>query len=342
MSTETTLAVMQNKNQQIVSANNFEAGFSSTGSFDLLQRAAKLIASSTLIPREYQNNIPNCAIALEMSMRIGCGYLQVMQNLDVVQGRPAWRSKFLIATVNSCGRFSALEYEFFGEPNTDSWGCRAYATAKYNNKKLIGVDVTIAMAKAEGWYGKTGSKWKTIPQKMLMYRAAAWWSDLHAPELSMGLHTADEMHDVIDLDKAENGTFSVNLDALREQLPISEKPANNIQIIYSETGEIKEPIVSETKAELAHPSVADTTTFDFNTKQIGVSGIAGNVTQPDYDKWRLDFMQRCNNAPSLELLGELYKNNVKILAQMKTRAIEIHQECEDCYQDNCSRLEAQE
>ena len=239
MSTETTLTAMQNKNQQIAPAGNFEVGFTSSGSFDLMQRAAKMIASSSLIPKEYQGNIPNCAIALEMSIRIGCGYLQVMQNLDVVHGRPAWRAKFLIGTVNTCGRFTALRYEFFGEEGNDSWGCRAWATEKATDEKLFGPKISIQLAKDEGWYGKNGSKWKSIPQKMLMYRAGAWWSDLYAPELALGLHTVEEAHDFIDVVKTDDGSFSVNLENLRETTASSSKlDAFAGATVDAETGEI--------------------------------------------------------------------------------------------------------
>ena len=230
MSTETTLAAMQNKNQQIAPASNFEVGFTSSGSFDLMQRAAKLLAASSLVPKEYQGNIPNCTIALNMAVRVGADPLMVMQNLVIVHGRPTWSSQFLISTVNSCGRFSAIRYEFFGEPNTDSWGCRAWAIEKSTGEKLVGTDVTIAMAKLEGWHGKNGSKWKTMPQQMLMYRAGSWWTRVYAPELSMGLHTADEMRDVYDAEKLEDGSFSVNMEKLRSN---------------PETGEIIENITAE-------------------------------------------------------------------------------------------------
>ena len=174
-------------------------GFTTLQSFELMQRAAKLLSAAQLVPKEYQNNIPNCTIALNMANRIGADPLMVMQNLVIVHGKPTWSSQFLIATVNTCGRFTALRYEFFGETNTDEWGCRAYAIEKSSGEKLVGTDITISIAKTEGWYGKNGSKWKTIPQQMLMYRAGAWWARSYAPELSMGLQTAEEVIDVIDV-----------------------------------------------------------------------------------------------------------------------------------------------
>lgn len=198
--------------------------------FELAQRAAKLLAASTLVPKEYQGNMPNCVIALNMAQRIGADPLMVMQNLVIVHGRPTWSSQFLIATVNTCGRFTALRFEFFGEQNTDTWGCRAWAIEKATGEKLVGSDVTIGIAKAEGWYGKNGSKWKSIPQQMLMYRAGSWWTRAFAPELSMGLHTAEEVGDVYDAKVDSSGGYTVDLDELQRQ----HAPAG----VNTETGEI--------------------------------------------------------------------------------------------------------
>lgn len=167
--------------------------------FELLQRAAKALSLSSLVPEGYRNSLPNCMIALRIADRIGADPMMVMQNLDIVHGRPSWRAQFLIGTANSCGRFSAIRYEFFGERDKDSWGCRAWALEKATNEKLIGPDITIAIAKAEGWYQKNGSKWKSIPQLMLMYRAGSWWVRAYAPELSLGFHTAEEVGDIIDV-----------------------------------------------------------------------------------------------------------------------------------------------
>jgi hypothetical protein len=69
--------------------------------------------------------------------------------------------------------------------------------------------VSIALAKKEGWYAKQGSKWVTMPQQMLMYRAASWFVRAYAPELAMGLQTAEEIRDVYDAAPAADGTFEV-------------------------------------------------------------------------------------------------------------------------------------
>lgn len=219
-------------------------GYGSLQSFELLQRAAKALSSSTLVPKDYQNNIPNCMIALNMSSRIGADPLMVMQNLVIVHGKPTWSSQFLISTVNMCGRFTSLRYEFFGSTGTDGWGCRAWAIEKSTGEKLIGTDVTISIAKKEGWYDKNGSKWKSMPQQMLMYRSGSWWTRAYAPELSMGLHTTDEIKDTFDAEATEDGTYQVTTDSLRSRETVDET-----------TGEIVEEKPSNGGGELWEPSV---------------------------------------------------------------------------------------
>ena len=172
-------------------------GFGTLQSFELAQLMAKCLSASTLVPVTYQGEkgIPNCVIALNMAHRMGADPLMVMQNLYVVQGRPSWSAQFLISTFNACGRFSAIRYKFWGTVGQDNYGCSAYAVEKDSGEILEGAVVTIDLAKKEGWYAKNGSKWQTMPQQMLMYRAASWFVRAYAPEIAMGLHTADEVED---------------------------------------------------------------------------------------------------------------------------------------------------
>lgn len=175
---------------------NVIPGFGSLESFELAQRAATLLAKSSLVPKEYRGDLPNCVIALNMASRMDADPLMVMQNLYIVHGRPSWSSQFLISTFNTSGKFSALRYDWVGEEGKDSWGCRAWATEKSTGEKLLGSTITIGLAKKEGWYQKNGSKWQTMPQQMLMYRAAAWFIRAYAPELAMGMHTEEEIIDI--------------------------------------------------------------------------------------------------------------------------------------------------
>lgn len=212
-------------------------GFNSAQSWDLAQRIGKAFAASTLVPAQYQGNLANCIVALEMANRMGASPLMVMQNLYIVHGNPGWSSKFLVASFNQCGRFSALRYEFVGKPGAKDWGCRAWAVEKVTGEKLVGATITITMADAEGWSTKSGSKWKTMPEQMLMYRAAAFFVRAYAPEISMGLRSVDEIEDgVIDAppgsitsieDMQHGGTLHVLSEASNSQIEPQEEAAGN-------------------------------------------------------------------------------------------------------------------
>lgn len=192
------------------------ADFFDLQGFELLQRVAKAFASSTLVPVQYQGNLANCMIALNIARRLKADELMVMQNLYIVHGNPGWSAKFLIACVNTCGRFTAMRYEWKGEPGADNFGCRAWAIERETNERLNGVWIDWKMVKAEGWNSKSGSKWKTMPDQMFVYRAAAFWQRAYAPEISMGLNTAEELADVVNVNA--DGTYTVTTEALRADM----------------------------------------------------------------------------------------------------------------------------
>lgn len=165
-----------------------------SAAFDLLQRQAKMLAASTLVPKEFQNSVPNCGIALEIAQRLGASPFLITQNIDVIHGRPSFRATFLIAMVNASGRFTALKFRMTGEGLDRT--CVAYAQEKATSETLEGPSVSMAMAKAEGWSTKNGSKWMTMPELMLRYRAAAFFARLYAPDITLGLQTAEEVEDI--------------------------------------------------------------------------------------------------------------------------------------------------
>lgn len=164
-----------------------------------LQKVAEFLSQSTIIPASYQRKPPNCFVALEIAQRLGASPLMVMQNMFVIQGRPSWSSQFVTAVANNCGRFTPIRYKWVGTEGQDDWGCMAYFTEKETGERLDGTIVTIKLAKDEGWYDKKGSKWKTMPRQMLMYRSAAWLVRAYAPELLNGGHTQEEIQDIINV-----------------------------------------------------------------------------------------------------------------------------------------------
>jgi hypothetical protein len=166
--------------------------FGSAPAFEIAQRMAKALSASTMVPAQYQGNLANCMIAIELASRVGCSVFQVMQHLYVVKGRPSWSAAFLIATVNASGRFTPLRFTFVGTKGTPEWGCFAHAKDLASGEELIGTTITMEMVKAEGW----GAKWQTMPEQMFRYRAASFWARVYDPGAGMGMSTQEELQDI--------------------------------------------------------------------------------------------------------------------------------------------------
>ena len=301
--TQTTLAQMQTS---AVAAPKNDAPMSLlTGSgFEQLQRVAKALAGSTLVPAQYRAfaevkeygkvvghnpnpaGLPNCVVALNMALRMGADPLMVMQNLYVIEGRPSWSSQFIIASLNSCGRFSPLRFDL-SEPGKNEeltysatfWKdgkkvteqrkakikhqtCTAWVIEKETGDRLNGPTISMQMAIDEGWLTKNSSKWLTMPEVMLRYRAASMLGRLYAPELLMGLQSREEVEDFIDATPDGAGNYAVDVNDLRNKEP--EAPAiidDDAETVNTETGEIvTDSTQSATKTAESATDQAENTT----------------------------------------------------------------------------------
>lgn len=216
--------------------------------FETLQRKGMMYAQSDIVPDTYRNKPGNAIIALEMAQRMNALPLMIMQNLYIVHGQPAFSSKFLIACINSSRRFSPLRYEFKGEEGKPEYGCRVYAYEAGDKEKkepLYGDWITMQMAESEGWTKKNGSKWKSMPNQMLRYRAAAFWQRVYCPEISMGLMTAEEAEDIEYAEYTEIPTEQPKqedvADALSKAAQAMKEAEAESPEVDTETGEILFP-----------------------------------------------------------------------------------------------------
>ncbi len=252
--------------------------------FETMQRVCKMFASSELVPDMYKASkdnpiekaVSNCMIAIEIAQRIGASPLMVMQNMVPIYGKPSWSSKFLVATVNTCGRFNPLQYRFtekgmlgmvdytdyvwdnatrskkpvvkqFDGKKIIDIECIAYTSAKGSEQVLESSPVSIRLAIQEGWYTKNGSKWQTMTKQMLMYRAASFWTSAYAPELSMGMRTVEEQQDIytefeevtdVKEEVAREKENNANKTTIAMDLGASNSDQSTTATVDTETGEI--------------------------------------------------------------------------------------------------------
>lgn len=271
-------------------------GFLNVESFEFSQRVANMLSNSTLVPEQYRaitkvkvgkdnfgnmqfrdepnpNGLSNCIVALNMANRMGADPLMIMQNLYLIEGRPSWSSQFIMASINSCGRFSSLRFEVenLGEVEVEyqetAWSngrknvvtktlkvenstCVAWAIESgteipnfsleelkehggvYKCCKAYGIPlvesskISVEMAVKEGWYTKNGSKWKTMPEQMLRYRAASFFGRVYAPELLMGLRSVEEEKDrIIDVTPDQSLSEQADANQLKREILGAKSPA---------------------------------------------------------------------------------------------------------------------
>ena len=182
--------------QSALTTTSAKSVYSSIQSFESAQRIAASLADSALVPNTYrgQGGLPNCIIAIEIANRMGISPFQVMQNLNVIHGRPSWSSQFIIGLIKSCGRFESFDYH----EGDDFCQCSAFLKDGAGTP-VSGPKITLEMARKEGW--TKNSKWSTMPQTMLRYRAASAFGRFHIPDLILGIQSVEE-NEVIDAEVA--------------------------------------------------------------------------------------------------------------------------------------------
>ena len=177
---------------------------------------AQTLSKSEIIPQSYKGKPADCLIAIDIANRLGLSPAIVMQNSQCVRGNFTWKGSACKAMIDGCGRYQKTRYVYIGEEGKDSYGC--YLEAIDNDGEIIkGVPVTIAMAKKEGWYNKDGSKWQTMSDLMLKYRAAAFFMRTECASIAMGFLTKEEVEDIYGKQTIDNQKASV-VDMLDEEI----------------------------------------------------------------------------------------------------------------------------
>lgn len=155
-------------------------------------KLAQRFSTSAMVPKHFAGKPEDVFIALEMAARLGAAPFQVLQNLYVVHGRPGWSAQFLIAMANASGKFDTpIMFEKSGEGK--SLKITAYAIHGVS-KERVDFTVSMKMADEEGW--TKNPKYKSMPVLMLQYRAATFLVRTYCPEVTLGLHTSEELETI--------------------------------------------------------------------------------------------------------------------------------------------------
>ncbi|MFA5158821.1 MAG: recombinase RecT [Patescibacteria group bacterium] len=238
---ETSTEIVAQTKTEVIKAGT--SLFFDIAKFNHAQRVAMVFASSTMVPEHFKNNIGNCVIALNLADRMKVDPFMLLQNMYVVHGRPGIEAKLAIALVNNSGKFTPLQYQY----NSNKTVCYAHAQRIDTGELCEGVEVSIQMAKDEGWYSKQGSKWKTMPALMLMYRAAMFFARAYCPEALLGMQTKEELYDIVDMEPSTKTGGAYKIKEAKEESSSSKTKLKTFQ------PETNEPIEAETTTTVTTP-----------------------------------------------------------------------------------------
>lgn len=167
---------------------------STGGAFDLSPRNfeqaltfSDYLAESDLVPKDFKGRPGNCLIAMQWGAELGLKPLQALQNLAIINGRPALWGDAVIALVRSS---PLCEFIIEGDDGHTAT-CRVKRRGEPEQSRTFSMDD----AKTAGLMGKSGP-WTQYPKRMRQMRARAFALRDVFPDVLRGLPVAEEVMDM--------------------------------------------------------------------------------------------------------------------------------------------------
>lgn len=172
----------------VVAMPNGRSGFSlAPQSLDEAMRFAEVLAKSSIVPKDYQGSPGNVLVAVQWGAEIGLPPLQAMQNIAVINGRPAIWGDAVIGLVRGSGLLESIVEDIEAD--------HATCTVKRRGEEPVTRTFTVEDAKRAGLFGKQGP-WQQYPKRMLQMRARSWALRDVFPDVLRGVHIGEEAQDM--------------------------------------------------------------------------------------------------------------------------------------------------
>lgn len=156
-------------------------------SFEQALTFSNYLADSDMVPKDFKGKPGNCLIAMQWGMEIGMKPMQALQNIAVINGRPALWGDAVIALVRSSPLCEFIIESDDGQTAT----CRVKRRGEPEQFRTFSMDD----AKAAGLLGKQGP-WTQYPKRMRQMRARAFALRDVFPDVLKGLPVAEEVMDI--------------------------------------------------------------------------------------------------------------------------------------------------
>ncbi|UUC95452.1 recombinase RecT [Comamonas sp. C11] len=155
--------------------------------FDQALTFSQYLADSDLVPKDFKGKPGNCLIAMQWGSELGLKPLQSLQNLAVINGRPALWGDAVIALV-----MASPVCEYVTE---DDDGETAFCRVKRKGAPEQVRSFSMDDARKAGLAGKQGP-WTQYPKRMRQMRARAFALRDVFPDVLRGMPIAEELQDI--------------------------------------------------------------------------------------------------------------------------------------------------
>ena len=159
--------------------------------FGELVQFAKMASNSTLVPRDYAGKPENVMLAVQMGSELGLSPMQAIQNISVINGRPAVWGDAMLGLVRASPLCEDVIETVEGEGEARAATC----TVKRRGATPVTVRFSAADAKRAGLLGKPGP-WQQYPDRMMRMRARGFALRDAFPDVLRGLISGEEAADI--------------------------------------------------------------------------------------------------------------------------------------------------
>lgn len=157
-----------------------------------LEIFADRASKSNLVPLQYKNKPDDILIAVQMGSELGLPPMQSLQNIAIINGRPAVWGDAMPGLVYGSGKCQHIKESIEGDGDKMIATCIA---------KRVGTDYEVTVtfsvddAKRAGLWNKQGP-WTQYPKRMLQMRARGFALRDSFPDVLRGLISAEEAQDI--------------------------------------------------------------------------------------------------------------------------------------------------
>jgi len=152
------------------------------------------LSKSTMVPKNFQNKPEDILVAVQWGSEVGLPPLQALQNIAVINGKPAIYGDAALALVTGHPEYGGHE-EVIDRPDGDIVAvCRITRIVK--GEKVV-TERTFSQGDAQraGLWNKAGP-WKQYPKRMLQMRARGFAIRDAFPDALKGVSVVEEQQDV--------------------------------------------------------------------------------------------------------------------------------------------------